>query len=116
LEKKLQPRPYFLQAQYPNAEIEVWSMDEHRLGLHPRRRKEVDTVARTAVSTYQQKYQWMWLYGFVHPAEGETYWWILPCVKTSVFNRVLAEFAAFYGRGKNQRILLRLDSAGWPSP
>ena len=45
-------------------------------------------------ATYQQKYQWMWLYGFVHPAEGETYWWILPCVNTSVFNRVLAEFAA----------------------
>jgi hypothetical protein len=35
LEKKLQARPYFLPAQYPNAEIEVWSMDEHRLGLHP---------------------------------------------------------------------------------
>ncbi len=55
----------------------------------------------------------MWLYGFVHLAEGETYWWIQPCVNTSVFNRVLAEFAAFYGRGKNQLILLRLDSAGW---
>lgn len=25
----------FLQARYPKAEIEVWSMDEHRLGLHP---------------------------------------------------------------------------------
>jgi hypothetical protein len=50
LEKKLQARPYFLPAQYPNAEIEVWSMDEHRLGLHPRLRKEVDTVASTAVS------------------------------------------------------------------
>jgi hypothetical protein len=36
----------------------------------------------------------MWLYGFVHPAEGEIYWWIQPSVNTSVFNRVLAEFAA----------------------
>jgi hypothetical protein len=54
----------------------------------------VDTVARTAAITYQQKYQWMWLYGFVHPESGEKYWWILSCVNTSVFNRLLAEFAA----------------------
>jgi hypothetical protein len=48
LEKKLQARPYFLPAQYPNAEIEVWIVDEHRLSLHPIRIKEVDTVASTA--------------------------------------------------------------------
>ncbi len=33
--KKLDLKLKFLQARYPNAEIEIWGMDEHRLGLHP---------------------------------------------------------------------------------
>ena len=32
--------------------------------------------------------------GLYIQTEGEIYWWILPCVNTSVFNPVLAEFAA----------------------
>jgi hypothetical protein len=88
-------------------------MDEHRLGLLPILRRMWIPLGEQPIATVQQKYQWMWLYGFVHPESGETYWWILPSVNTSVFNRVLAEFAAEYGIGKNQRILLTLDSAGW---
>lgn len=33
MEKKLHLKLQFLQAKYPEAEIEVWSEDEHRLGL-----------------------------------------------------------------------------------
>jgi len=39
------------------------------------------------------RFQWLWLYGFVHPQSGETYWWILPKVNINLFNRVLADFA-----------------------
>ena len=35
MEKKLHFELRFLQAKYPQAEIEVWAMDEHRLGLLP---------------------------------------------------------------------------------
>jgi hypothetical protein len=37
------------------------------------------------------RYQWLWLYGFVHPESGETYFWILPRVNITLFNQVLAD-------------------------
>lgn len=39
MEKKLHLKQARLQAKYPKAEIEVWSMDEHRLGLKPIQRR-----------------------------------------------------------------------------
>lgn len=62
----------FLQARYPNAEIEVWSMDEHRIGLHPILRRIWVSEGSQPIATVSQKYKWMWLYGFVHPESGET--------------------------------------------
>jgi hypothetical protein len=35
MEKKLNLEQARLLAEYPEAEIEVWAMDEHRLGLKP---------------------------------------------------------------------------------
>jgi len=51
------------------------------------------------------RFQWLWLYGFVHPQSGETYW-ILPKVNINLFNRVLADFAKHFGPGKNKQIIL----------
>ena len=46
-------------------------------------------------------------------SSGETYWWILPKVNIDLFNRVLADFAQHFGIGKNKRIILVVDRAGW---
>lgn len=35
MEKKLSYELSWLQAQYPEADIEVWCEDEHRIGLQP---------------------------------------------------------------------------------
>ncbi|WP_016876072.1 IS630 family transposase [Chlorogloeopsis fritschii] len=113
MEKKLNLRLKFLQARYPNAEIEVWCMDEHRLGLHPILRRVWVPQGSQPMASVIQKYQWMWLYGFVHPESGETYWWVLPYVNTEIFNRVLADFAREYGLGSDKRVLLAIDQAGW---
>jgi hypothetical protein len=74
VEKKLHKELEFLQSKYPDADIEVWSMDEHRLGLHPILRRVWTPIGEQPVAEVQQKYQWLWLYGFVHPESGETYW------------------------------------------
>jgi hypothetical protein len=55
----------------------------------------------------------LWLYGFVHPESGETYWWILPQVNIELFNRVLTDFASEFNVDANKRILLTIDQAGW---
>jgi len=67
---------------------------------------------RQPIAQVNWRFQWLWLYGFVHPQSGETYWWILPKVNINLFNRVLADFAKHFGPGKKQ-IILAMDQAGW---
>jgi len=49
-------------------------------------------VPEQPIAQVNWRFQWLWLYGFVHPQSGET-WWILPKVNINLFNRVLADFA-----------------------
>lgn len=111
--KKLQQETTRLQAEYPDADVEVWAEDEHRLGLKPVvRRVWVDSLP-TPTAEVNWRYDWLWLYGFVQPETGKTYWWILPFVRTDLFNRVLADFAQHFGIGKHKHVLLVIDQAGW---
>jgi hypothetical protein len=101
MEKKLKVKQARLQGKYPEAEIEVWAMDEHRLGLKPLQRRVWGQQAEQPIAVVKWCFQWLWLYGFVHPESGETYWWILPKVNIDLFNRVLADFGQHFGVGKN---------------
>ena len=55
----------------------------------------------------------MWLYAFVHPHSGQTYWWILPYVNIRLFNKVLADFAQHFGIGEKRQVVLVFYQAGW---
>ena len=61
----------------------------------------------------EPRFEWLYLYGFVQPQTGRTFWLLLPYVNTQVFSIALAEFAKDVGAGVNKRILLVLDGAGW---
>jgi transposase len=113
MEKKLNLEQERLRVEYPAADIEVWAMDEHRLGLKPVQRRVWAQQGEQPLAGVKWRFQWLWLYGFVHPESGETYGWILPKVNINLFNRVLADFAQHFGVGKNKRIILALDRAGW---
>ena len=65
------------------------------------------------IATANWKREWLWLYAEVQPQTGETYWWILPYVNTQLFSRVLKDEAQHFGVGKDKRIILPLDQAGW---
>lgn len=58
----------------------------------------------------QDKYQWLYLYAFVRPQTGQTWWYILPELSTLALNLVLRDFAKTL-QGKT--ILLQLDNAPW---
>lgn len=104
-----------IQQAYPQAEVELWSMDEHRIGLKPiLRRVWVRKGSRPRVSV-QTRYQWMYLYGFVHPQSGRTEWLLLPTVNIAVMNLALAHFAQAVGAGASKQVVLVLDRAGWHS-
>lgn len=111
--KKLATVTELVQAEHPAADVEVWTMDEHRLGLKPVLRNVWVPQGEQPIAPVNWRFKWLWLYGFVHPHSGQTYWWILPYVRIDLFNRVLADFAQHFGVGKNKRIILAMDQAGW---
>lgn len=58
-------------------------------------------------------YEWIWIYAFVNPQKGETFWLILPTVNISLFNLALKEFAKTKLKNKNKIIILVIDRAGF---
>lgn len=88
-------------------------MDEHRLGLKPILRRVWARRGQRPVVAVRPRYQWLWIYAFVRPATGETWWLVLPRVSIAAMNRALAEFAQAMGVGREKQILLTLDQAGW---
>ena len=113
MEKKLNLRVEQILTEYPEATVEVWGMDEHRLGLKPIIRRVWVACGEQPIAHVHWRYQWLWLYGFVHPETGETYFWILPKVNIKLFNQVLADFATEFGAGEDKHIILTIDQAGW---
>jgi transposase len=49
----------------------------------------------------------------VRPESGEVFWMILPTLNTELFSMALSEFAREVAVGKERRILLVVDKAGW---
>ena len=113
MEKKLAVQVKELQNNYPDAEIQLWCEDEHRLGLKPILRRVYVPEGEIPIADVNWRFKWLWLYAFVCPQTGETYWWILPYVNTELFNQVLADFAQEFNLGANKKILLVVDQAGW---
>ena len=54
--------------------------------------------------------------GFVEPVTGRTVWNISNNVSKEFFELVLADFAKSTGAGKDKRIIVQLDNAGWHTP
>jgi transposase len=111
--KKLVKEVSRVQKAYPDASVEIWSEDEHRIGLQPVTRRVWVEEGEVPQAMVNWKREWLWLYGFVQPQTGETYWWLLPRINTQLFTQVLQDFAQHFGVGKDKQIILPLDRAGW---
>ena len=85
------------------------------MGLAPVMRRVWVDEWQQPTAQVNWKREWLWLYSFVHPSSGETYWWLLPYLNTQLFNRVLKDFAKHFGIGEHKQIVLVLDQAGWHS-
>lgn len=93
--------------------MELWAEDEHRIGLKPIYRRIWVSWSDVPIARIKWQYKWVWLYGFVNPESGETYWWLMPFVNSEIFSQVLEDFAQHFGIGKNKQVLLVLDGARW---
>ncbi len=88
-------------------------MDEHRLGLFPVIKRVWAPKGKRPQAPVRRRYQWLYVYGFVRPATGETWWCLLPTVNIEAFALALATFAHDEGIDADHRVVLVLDQAGW---
>jgi hypothetical protein len=102
-----------LKGAHPGAEVQLWAEDEARLGLKPVIRRVWAPVGKRPVARFKRGYKWTYLYGFVRPESGQVYWLIVPTVNVKLFSMALNEFAKEVGAGKDKRVLLVVDQAGW---
>jgi hypothetical protein len=59
------------------------------------------------------RYQWLYVYGFAQPQNGETQWWLMPTVSIEVMQIALNHFAQAVNPNGEKYILLLADQAGW---
>jgi len=111
--QELLPKVKELQEKYPQAQIEVWFFDEHRVGLKPIIRKVWSPIGERPIAVVQPRYEWLYIYGFVEPKTGRTHWYLIPRVNIKWFNLVLKTFATEVGASEQRIILLVQDRAGW---
>ena len=102
-------------AESPGRPVEVWAFDEHRVGLKPIARRRGAPVGQRPSALGQHRFEWLYVYGFVHPSTGEVVWFLCNGVSTVLLSAVLAAFAAAVGAGKDKLVVLVLDNAGWHS-
>ena len=97
----------------PGRPVEVWAFDEHRLGLKPVLRRQWAPKGQRPIAVGRHRYEWLYLYGFVHPSTGEVVWFVCNTVDAVLLGAVLAAFAAAVGAGEDKLVVLVLDEAGW---
>jgi transposase len=75
---------------FPQATVELWAVDEHRIGLKPILRK-VWTLptfpGQRLLAPVEHRYDWLYLVGFVHPASGRAMWHLATTVTACLTNR-----------------------------
>jgi hypothetical protein len=102
-----------MHAAHPTDGVEVWAMDEHRVGLKPILRRVWARRGQRPQAVVRPRYQWEYVYGFVQPETGSTEWLLLPTVNVEAFTLALAHFAEAVGAGGGKQVVLVLDQAGW---
>ena len=88
-------------------------MDEHRLGLKPIIRRVWAPKGARPRALGHHRFQWLYVTAFVQPTSGEVFWYIANGVSKPFFAQLLALFAREAGAGRERRIVLVLDNAGW---
>lgn len=98
---------------HPAATISLWAEDEHRLGLLPVVRRVWAPKGQRPIAQVRRKYQWLYVYGFIRPSTGQSWWCLLPTVTTAAFALAVATFARDEGIDADHRAVLVVDQAGW---
>ena len=77
------------------------------------RRRVWAPIGARPLALGHHRYEWLYVTAFVQPTSGETVWWLSDGVSKPFFEQLLADFAETVGAGRQRRIVLVLDNAGW---
>ena len=113
VQKKLEQAVAEARAQHPDTPVEVWAIDEHRIGLKPIIRRVWAPKGQRPIALGHHRYKWLYVTAFVQPISGETFWYISNGISKPFFAALLALFAREAGAGRERIIALLLDNAGW---
>jgi transposase len=102
-----------VKAAHPTATVSLWAEDEHRLGLLPVRRRVWAPKGQRPIASVRRTYQWLYVYGFVRPRTGQSWWCLLPTVTVPAMALALASFARDERIDATHRAVLVVDQAGW---
>jgi len=98
---------------FPQATVELWAVDEQRIGLKPILMKVWTLPGQRPSAPVEHRYDWRYLVGFVHPTSGRTVWHLATTVNIELFSVELEAFAQQVGASPTKQIVLVLDGAGW---
>jgi hypothetical protein len=93
--------------------VAVWAEDEHQLGLLPVVRRVLAPRGQRPTAWVHRRYEWLYIYAFVRPTTGQSWWCLLPTVSTAAFSLALTVFARDEGISPDHRAVVALDGAGW---
>ena len=102
-----------LRREHPDKAVELWAEDEARLGLKPVARRVWAVRGRRPTTSGRTKYQWLYVYGFVHPASGRNLELLLPSANADWMGLALAEFARWADPEGRKLLVVLVDNAGW---
>ncbi len=83
------------------------------MGLKPILRRVWSPKGVRPAAVVRPRYEWVWVYGFVHPETGRTEWLLMPYVDKGSYRAALHNFAKSVGAGSGKQIVLVVDQAGW---
>jgi hypothetical protein len=102
-----------IQTVYTPEWVEFWAMDEHRIGLKPILRRTWAKRGQRPVVLVHHRYPWSYVYGFVQPRTGRSFYLLMPTVSIPAFSAAVQAFARFCGAGPDRHSFLLMDRAGW---
>src|SRR5271166_2632320 len=103
---RLRPLLQQVAAAFPRSRLELWAVDEHRIGLKPLLHKVWTLGDQRPVAPVEHRFAWRYLVGFVHPASGRTIFHLATSVSIALFAAELEAFAREVGAGPHKEIIL----------
>ena len=91
--------------------VELWCMDEHRIGLQPISTRAWSKRGERFVRSVNIKYEWLYIYAFICPETGESHLWLANALDSEMYQKILREFRNGIPQGVH--VLLVEDQAGF---